>query len=259
MRVRLFHWKAAEAAPLIHSLTLAGHSVEYEEKLSREAIRSLRESPPDAVLIDLTRLPSQGREVATYLRGSKATRAIPLIFIDGAAEKVKSIRALLPDAVFCISRDLENALTIAATTRPPNPVVPPQMMDRYANKTAAQKLGIKPGTKVNILDAPRNYDSVLGPLPEGATLVEDATETAPVTLWFVEDPDKLRSRLRAMAKRANQTKLWILWRKGQARSAGCLNEQSLRGYAIAAGLVDYKVCRVNDTWSALAFAARKSM
>ena len=258
MRVRLFHWKAAEAAPLIRSLTRSGHSVEYEENLSREASRSLRESPPDAVVIDLTRLPSQGREVATYLRGSKATRAIPLVFVDGVAEKVESIRALLPDAVFSSSGNVDRALVAAINTLPANPVVPTQMMDRYGDKTAAQKLGIKPGMKVGVFDAPRNYEAVLGPLPEGAILAERAAEIAPVTLWFVVDPDKLGSGLRAMARRAGQTKLWILWRKGKSSSAGFVNEQFLRESALAVGLVDYKVCRVDDAWSALAFARKKS-
>ncbi len=258
MRVRLFHWKAVEAASLIQSLTRSGHSVEYEENFSREAARSLKEYPPDAVAIDLTRLPSQGREVATYLRGLKATRAIPLVFVDGIAEKVESIRTLIPDAVFTSSGDVDRALVAAMKTPPVNPVVPAQMMDRYGEKTAAQKLGIKAGMKVSVFDAPRNYAAVLGPLPEGAALVEEDRETAPVSLWFVKSPDKLGSGLRAMARRARKTKLWIVWQKGKSRSAGFINEQFLRQSASAVGLVDYKVCRVDDAWSALAFAPRKN-
>ena len=257
MRVRLFHWNAAGSGALIQSLALAGHTVEYDEKLASQVSRSIRESPPDAIVIDLTRLPSQGREVATYLRGSKVTRTIPIVFLDGAPEKVEAIRALMPDAVFTSSANLAPALVEAVTNRPVNPVVPPQMMDRYGGRSAAQKLGIKSGMKVGVIDAPRNYEVVLGPLPESATFVENADEITPITLWFAERPDTLQSQLRMMAKRASRSKLWILWRKGQPRSTSAINERFLRESGLAVGLVDYKVCSVNETWSALAFAVRK--
>ena len=142
--------------------------VEYDEKLSREAARSFRESPPDAIVIDLTRLPSQGRQVATYLRGSKSTRAVPIVFVDGDAEKVEGIRAVLPDAAFTSRGRLKTTLLSAVKNRPVSPVVPKQMMERYAGRTTAQKLGIKEGTKVSVIDAPRNFEVVIGPLPEGA-------------------------------------------------------------------------------------------
>ena len=257
MRVRLFHWNAAGSGALIQSLALAGHIVEYDEKFSSQVSRSIRESPPDAIVIDLTRLPSHGREVATYLRGSKVTRTIPIVFLDGEPAKVEAIRGLIPDAVFTSSASVASALVRAVTDRPVNPVVPPQMMDRYAGRSVAQKLGIKPGMRVGVIDAPRNYDTVLGPLPEGAMLVEDAEESTPVTLWFAERPDTLQSQLRIMARRATRSRLWILWRKGQSRSANVINEKFLRESGLAAGLVDYKVCCVNETWSALAFAVRK--
>jgi CheY-like chemotaxis protein len=207
MRVRVFHQKASEASELIHSLAAAGHTVEYDEKHSPVVTRSIRESPPDAVVIDLSRLPSHGREIATYLRGLKATRTIPIVFVDGAPEKVAAIRALMPDAAFTTGGLLPSTLIEAVTNRPVNPVVPLQMMDRYAGRSAAQKLGIKPGMRVGVIGAPRNYDTVLGPLPESATLVEDADDSTPVTLWFAEHRGTLQAQLRKMAKRAARSKL----------------------------------------------------
>jgi hypothetical protein len=258
MRVRLFTWNTNEAAALIESLKLAGHTIEYEEKWGASITRSLRESPPDAVVIDLTRLPSHGREVAIYLRGNKATRAVSIVFLDGGSEKVEAIRTVMPDAVFTSRESLAADLSAAVKNPVVNPVIPAQMMDRYAGRPAAQKLGIKTGMKVRVIDPPRDYQGVLGSLPENAMLVEDANQPAPVTLWFVEDPDSFRSRLREMARQAGGTKLWILWRKGRRRSEQAVNEQFLRECALAAGLVDYKVCSVNDTWSGLAFACRRA-
>jgi hypothetical protein len=63
-----------------------------------------------------------------------------------------------------------------------------------------------------------------------------------------------------MKARAAETKLWILWpkQKPKASAAAAINQQLIRETAIAVGLVDYKVCAVNDTWSALAFALKKN-
>jgi hypothetical protein len=164
----------------------------------------------------------------------------------------------MPDAVFTSGESLAADLSAAVKNPVVNPVIPAQMMERYAGRPAAQKLGIKTGMKVRVIDPPCGYQAVLGSLPQNATLVENASEPAPVTLWFAEDPDSFRSRLCGMARQARNTKLWILWRKGSRRSGGAINEQFLRESALAAGLVDYKVCSVNDTWSGLAFASRRA-
>src|ERR1700733_6351707 len=97
-RLRIFHWKAEEAAPLIATLKAAGHTVEYQERLS--SYREARESPPDAFVIDLSRLPSHGREVAIFLRSSKTTRHVPTVFVGGDPEKVAAVRRLIPDASY---------------------------------------------------------------------------------------------------------------------------------------------------------------
>src|ERR1700691_4548140 len=68
-RLRLFHWRAEEAKPLLTVLKAAGYSVDYKEPVS--SYREVRLSPPDAIVIDLSRLPSHGREVAAFLRGSE--------------------------------------------------------------------------------------------------------------------------------------------------------------------------------------------
>src|SRR5262249_15793745 len=99
-RVRLIHSKSGEAGPLLQSLIAAGHQVDYDPDLDSSGIRQMRQSPPEAFVIDLTRLPSHGREVAVFLRGQKATREIPIVFSGGAPEKVASIRDMLPDATY---------------------------------------------------------------------------------------------------------------------------------------------------------------
>jgi hypothetical protein len=255
-RVRLIHWKAAEAAPLLKSLRDAGYQVDYEEMPDYHLSQAIRAEQPAAVVIDLSRRPSHGREAAVFLRGSKTTRHIPIVFVDGLPEKVEAIREKLPDAVYTTSGRLSAAVKKAIATAPENPVKPPQMMERYRARTAAQKLGIQPGGKVSLVDPPRDYAAVVGALPEGAAFVEDPGERCEVTLWFVRDPAGYQEALPRMRGRAAAGKLWVIWRKGAQE--GGVTQQMIRELAIAVGLVDYKVCAVNAQWSGLLFARKKT-
>jgi CheY-like chemotaxis protein len=252
LRLRLIHWNAAQAASYLTLLTEAGHRVEYSPEFSPQLMREWRSMPPDAFIIDLSRLPSHGREIAIALRQSKALRAIPLVFCEGEEEKVAKTRALLPDAAFCKFSHLKSTLRTATRSTPKAPAVPPAMMNRYAGRTTAQKLGIRGGHAVALLDAPRDMPAALGALPENVTFVET---TAAVTLCFVSDPHALRQQLSSLRSVAAQTKLWVCWKKGKLAEGG-VSERLVRETGISLGLVDYKICAVSDVWSGLLFAAK---
>jgi hypothetical protein len=249
-RLRLFHWKAEEAAPLIATLKAAGHSVEYQEKFV--SVRDARESLPQAFVVDLSRLPSHGREVAVFLRGHKATRHVPIVFVGGDPEKVESVRRVLPDATYTSPGRL--IATLRHVKPLADPVRPAQMMDRYAGRTIAQKLGIGKDTRVAVVDPPSDYAKAIGKLPEGAWFEEEPADECKVTLWFVHDPAGFRAVLPEMRKVAAKSRLWILWRKGKKDG---LDGNTVRRGAIDVGLVDYKICSVNETWSAMVFAVKK--
>jgi hypothetical protein len=258
-RVRIVHWKAPQAGPLIEACPACGFEVEYDDIKFAELAKIIRAKPPDALAIDLTCLPSHGREAATYLRRTKYARRIPLIFVDGAPEKVEAVRRQLPDAKFTTRKRLGASIRMAcAKGVPADPVVPPGAMGRYGSRTMAQKLGIREGSTLAVIDAPRDYAAALGALPEGVEIAEDpasAQELKQVTLWFVRDPREYEAGLRGMRAIAGRTKLWVVWRKGVK---GGLTDRKVREAAIEAGLVDYKICAVNEQWSAMAFAGRKS-
>ena len=254
-RVRLIHWKAAEAAPILQALRTAGYQVDYDENPDYHLSQAIRAELPAAVVIDLSWRPSHGREVGVFLRGSKSTRHVPIVFVDGLAEKVERIREELPDAVYTTGAKIVPALKKAIANAPENPVRPPQIMERYRARPAAQKLGIKPSGKIVVVDPPRDYTAVIGPLPDGASFSEDPRGRAEVTLWFVRDLAGLHEGLPRMRARASDSKLWILWRKGEKQG---LKIPEIRELAIAMGLVDYKICAVNQTWSGLLFARRKT-
>ncbi len=81
--LRLIHWTLPEAEQKAHALVSAGYSVQFDLPPFPVWIRRLNQVPPDAILIDLSRLPSQGRDLGVTLRQAKATRHIPLLFVGG--------------------------------------------------------------------------------------------------------------------------------------------------------------------------------
>jgi hypothetical protein len=257
-RVRIVHWKAPEAGPLIEACRTFGFEVEYDDVKFGELAKIIRGKPPDALVIDLTFLPSHGRDTALAFRQTKYARHIPLVFVDGEPGKVEAIRRLLPDGVFVSRKQLCPRVKAACAKPVANPVIPPGVMAIYGSRTVAQKLGIREGSTVAVIDAPRDYAAALGELPADVELVEDPAsfqERHAVTLWFVRDPRVYQAGLRRMQKIADRTKLWVVWRKG---STNGLTQYVVRDAAIEAGLVDYKICAVNAQWSAMAFARRKS-
>jgi CheY-like chemotaxis protein len=253
-RVRIVHWKAAESGPVIEACRACGFEVEFEAGDLPAVWRKIRAKVPDVVAIDLTRAPSQGRDLAFAMRQSKVTRRIPIVFVDGEAEKVEAIRQKLPDAFYASRRQLCARIRTALRTVIANPVTPPPMMESYGSRSTAQKLGIAAGATVGVFDAPRDYLAALGALPEDVEVVEEPASICKITLWFVSDLEVYQAGLRRMKAMADRTKLWVVWRKG---SSNGLTQFVIRNGAIEVGLVDYKICRINETWSGMAFARRR--
>ncbi len=254
-RIRLLHWKAPEASKYLTTLAAAGHTVQYDQDVDSASLREWRVRPPQAFVIDLSRLPARGREIAIALRQSPATRRVPIVFCQGAPEKIEGTRALLPDAVYCEFSKLPGALRQALLAPPLEPAVPVAMMQRYATRTTAQKLGIDAACTVCVIDAPRGYLAVLGDLPAGIEFTHNEGSPAAVTLCFVHDLPSLQARMSGLRTRARTGKLWFCWRKGKA--AGGISDSSIRATGSSLGLVDYKVCSLNTVWSGMLFALRR--
>jgi CheY-like chemotaxis protein len=252
-RVRVQHWKEAEAQPLLRALRSAGHQVDYQEA-AQSNVTYIRQTKPEAIVIDLSRSPAHGRELAVYIRGTKSIRHIPIVFVDGEPEKVQKIRELMPDAEYTTLAKVTTAVKRAIAKPPSAPVVPPQMMERTIGRSTAQKMGIVAGSRVALIDAPPDYARVLGELPEGVSLEEDPQEVLPVTVWFVRDPDEYVRALPRKRGLAARSKFWVVWPKGQRDG---VNGNLVREAALQLGLVDYKICSVNEVWTAMVFAVKK--
>jgi hypothetical protein len=250
--VRLFHGRAGEAEPSIAALRAAGYRVIYHGGPQAPSVREIREAPPFAIVIDLSRLPSHGRNIGAWVRGSKSIRHIPLIFTGGEPAKVTAIRKEIPDAIYVSHARLIGALKRVKPLK--DPVVPKQMMQSDPRRTTAQKLGIREGMRVGLIDPPGDYTRAIGKLPESAILEEDPRAACPLILWFVHDPGEFAASLPARRALASKGPLWIVWRKG--REDG-LNGNFVREAALAVGLVDYKICSLDSVWSGMLFAVRK--
>src|SRR5437868_9503088 len=130
--VRLVCWNPDLAQERARVLQDAGIAVDASPLIPGGGIGQFRANPPGAVLIDLDRLPSHGREVAVALRNSKTTRHIPIVFAGGLEEKVERIRKELPDAQFSGWNGIARALKKALRNAPSEPVQPPTHMERWA-------------------------------------------------------------------------------------------------------------------------------
>jgi CheY-like chemotaxis protein len=255
-RVRLIHWNATEAEERSAQLQAAGYDVEHA-LLNPATLRALRTDPPDAVVVDLSRIPSQGRDMAVGLRRHKATRHVPLVFVEGAPGKVDRVRELLPDAVYTTWEAIESPLAKAIANPPSEPVVPASTMAGYSGTPLPKKLGLKTGSVVALINAPERFEETLGKLPEGVLLHRQSTCDSNVTLWFTRSRAELEGGIEAMAPSAQKGGLWILWPKKASGVISDLSQTIVRRTGLDAGLVDFKVCAVDKTWSGLRFSQRK--
>lgn len=262
-RIRLIHWNAAEAEERARRLPAGTFAVDYDQ-LDPAGLRRLWQDPPDAVVVDLSRLPSHGRDVAVGLRSHKDTRRVPLVFAGGDPRKVAGVRELLPDAVYTSWDQIVAALHEAIASPPTDPVVPASTMAGYGGTPLPKKLGIKEGSLVGLVGAPDGFETTLGDLPQGAVIVRLPAGTGgsldprpDVTLWFTTRRADLESRIAEMCSRAEKGGLWIIWPKKASGVVSDVSQAVVRQTGLAAGLVDSKVCAVDATWSGLRFTIRK--
>lgn len=253
--VRLIHWDEDEGLERQKQLEALGYDVSFD---SGEAVafvlRALTASSPDAIVIDLSRLPSHGREVGRLIRGSKTTRHLPLVYVDGAPEKVAATKALLPDATYTTWARLKTALPRAIARPVRNPIVPGDLL---SGKPTVAKLGVKPGNRVAVLGSPKGFVGTLKPLPPKVTFTARAEPSADLFLCFVRSARELIAHLVSLRDAVERQTLWMIWPKKASGVKSDLDGNVVRETGLAAGWVDFKVCSVDDTWSGLAFKRKR--
>lgn len=127
----------------------------------------------------------------------------------------------------------------------------------YSGTPLAKKLGIKEGHRLAFVGAPKNYRVLLGELPRGITFADELVGTFDLIQLFAGSVAELESDFRqAIEHLAMAGALWVSWPKRSSGVATDLDENVVRRTGLALGVVDVKVCAVDDTWSGLKFVRR---
>lgn len=256
-RVRLIHWNAEEARERAKRLERAGYEVDCAVPAATSFLRQLKSQPPAAIVIDLSRLPSHGRDMALLIRNTKATRQIPIVFVEGDEQKTQRIQQMLPDAEYTSWRRIAGSLKRVIARPPRDPIAPGSNLAGYSGTPLPKKLGIKPGAVVALVNAPQDFAKALGTLPDGVTLRRQARGRCDLVVWFCEKRSDCQRRLERLSELTDNGDIWVAWPKAASERRSDLTQQVVREFGLAIGLVDYKICAVDATWSALRFTRRK--
>ena len=233
LRIVYLHWNAEGAAARARRL-----GAEELVPASPDELRALREHPPDAIVVDLTRRPSAGRDYGMMLRRYATTRGVSLVFFGDDAKA----RDLFPDAVHT-TRDLGRAVRRPA---PANPVVP-GVMDSYARVPLARKLGVR--EELVVLNGPKDFD-----VPGASVRRRGKGE---VVVQFVRTNEELARRWEAATAAVREGgSLWIAWPKRASGIASDCTQATVRRHAMDRGWVDYKVAAFDERYSGLRFKYR---
>jgi hypothetical protein len=254
--IRLICWNTAEAREKAARLASAGYAVDFEA-FTPDVMRLVRHNPPAALVIDLSRLPSQGRDVALLLRQFKSTRLTPLVLCGGDPLKLPKIQALLPDAVYTGWENILPALEQAIRSPLTQVVVPESSFAGYAGAPLVKKLGIRSHMTVALLDPPPGFQQNLPGLPEGVSWTDQVGVACDLVIWFVRTHAQLVESLPRVQPGIGKAGLWVIWPKKTSGISSDLTQVSVRKTGLAAGLVDYKVSSIDETWTGLRFAVRK--
>ena len=136
-------------------------------------------------------------------------------------------------------------------------------MAGYSGTPLPQKLGIKPGARFGLVNAPADFGRTLGALPPGVAPepVAAGKTSFDVIVFFVATMAEVTRRLPALKARLDPAGgLWMAWPKKTKKPASGVqsdvSENAVRALGLAAGLVDNKVCAIDDVWSGLRFVVR---
>ena len=130
-------------------------------------------------------------------------------------------------------------------------------MAGYSGTPLVKKLGIKPGHRLALLNPPNDFDATLGELPADVTVVRQLRAPCNVLVYFTKSQVELQKQfLKLMQSLQSDGSLWIAWPKKASGVATDISEDLIRRVALANGLVDNKVCAIDDTWSGLRLVYR---
>ena len=134
------------------------------------------------------------------------------------------------------------------------------MTSGYSGTPLPKKLGVKEGHRVAWLNAPEGFDATVGALPDGVTVQRRLGKEIDVLVQFVTRRAELARRLPELKDAVFPAgAAWVAWPKKAAKVDTDITEDVVRDEALPLGLVDVKVCAIDDTWSGLKLVVRKEL
>lgn len=131
-------------------------------------------------------------------------------------------------------------------------------MAGYSGTPLPQKLGIKPGTIVVLIDAPADYRKLLGQIPSGVNFATRPVGNTRFVHLFAKRRGELAKQLSLLRRKiAEDATIWVSWPKKSSGVATDITEDVIRAVALPFGFVDIKVCAVDETWSGLKLMIRR--
>jgi hypothetical protein len=130
----------------------------------------------------------------------------------------------------------------------------------YSGTPLAKKLGINDGTTLATVGAPKDYLSLLEPMPSGVRVSRRVSASTDVVHVFSTRKAELRKRLASYRSALKPTAtVWVSWPKKSAKVPTEVTEDVIRELALPIGFVDVKVCAVDEVWSGLKLVVRKEL
>ena len=125
----------------------------------------------------------------------------------------------------------------------------------YSGTPLIDKLGIKPGARLQFVSEPKQFAGLLGKLPDQSRIATRGT--LDFAILFVKSQAELRKRFASLRDRLESNgMLWVSWPKKTSGITTDLTEGVVRTFGLESGLVDVKVCAIDETWSGLKFVRR---
>lgn len=125
-------------------------------------------------------------------------------------------------------------------------------MAAYSGTPLVKKLGIKTGFRMYVTGSPASYFDWVSPLPEGVVVSKTLSGVFDFAHVFVKDQKSFRAILmKAKTQMKSDGMVWVSWPKRSSGVVTDLDENIIRDFALDNGLVDVKVCAVDETWSGL--------
>jgi len=130
-------------------------------------------------------------------------------------------------------------------------------MAGYSGTPLPKKLGIKENSRIALINAPKDFARALGELPDNAQIVTRVTKPLDIALLFVVTERALLRDFHKLAKKlASNGMIWVAWPKKSSGVATDLSFDRVQRIGLDSGLVDVKICAIDDVWSGLKFVIR---